>query len=89
MGSGYRKILDFVAGHGTVAAVGVEGTGSYGSGLSKVLRSEGLTVLEVNRPNRAQRRLRGKSDPLDAYQAAQSVTGSTWPLDAESQRRTR
>ncbi|MFK4296662.1 transposase [Arthrobacter sp. GAS37] len=38
-----------------------------------MLRSEGLTVLEVNRPNRAQRRLKGKSDPLDAYQAAQSV----------------
>ena len=73
VGSGYRKILDFIASHGTAAAVGVEGTGSYGAGLSKVLRSEGLTVLEVNRPNRAQRRLKGKSDPLDAYQAAQSV----------------
>jgi transposase len=63
VGSGYRKILDFIASHGTAAAVGVEGTGSYGAGLSKVLRSEGLTVLEVNRPNRAQRRLKGKSDP--------------------------
>jgi transposase len=73
VGSGYRKILDFIASHGTAAAVGVEGTGSYGAGLSKVLSSEGLTVLEVNRPNRAQRRLKGKSDPLDAYQAAQSV----------------
>ena len=30
-------------------------------------------VKEVNRPNRADRRLRGKSDPLDAYQAAKSV----------------
>jgi transposase len=30
-------------------------------------------VLEVNRPNRAARRLKGKSDPLDAYQAAKSV----------------
>lgn len=66
-GSGYRKILDFIASHGTTAAVGVEGTGSYGAGLSKVLRNEGLTVLEVTRPNRAQRRLKSKSDPLDAY----------------------
>jgi transposase len=32
-----------------------------------------LTVLEVNRPDRAVRRLKGKSDRLDAYQAAQSV----------------
>ncbi|WP_442542593.1 transposase [Arthrobacter sp. KN11-1C] len=38
-----------------------------------MLRNEGLTVLEVDRPNRAQRRLKGKSDPLDAYQAVQSV----------------
>jgi hypothetical protein len=30
-------------------------------------------VLEVNRPNRAARRLKGKSDPLDAYQADKSV----------------
>ncbi|WAH96036.1 IS110 family transposase [Arthrobacter sp. MMS18-M83] len=73
VGSGYRKILDFIASHGTVTAVGIEGTGSYGAELARTLRGEGLTVLEVNRPNRAERRLKGKSDPLDAYQAAQSV----------------
>ncbi|EMY33213.1 IS110 family transposase, partial [Arthrobacter crystallopoietes BAB-32] len=33
----------------------------------------GLKVLEVNRPNRQIRRLKGKSDPLDAYQAAEAV----------------
>lgn len=73
VGSGYRKIIDFITSHGTVTAVGVEGTGSYGAELVKTLRGEGLCVLEVNRPNRAARRLKGKSDPLDAYQAAQSV----------------
>jgi transposase len=73
VGSGYRKILDFITSHGTVTAVGVEGTGSYGAELARTLRGEGLTVLEVNRPNRAARRLKGKSDPLDAHQAAQSV----------------
>ncbi|WP_144670793.1 IS110 family transposase [Arthrobacter sp. U41] len=73
VGSGYRKIVDFITSHGTVTAIGVEGTGSYGAELTRTLRSEGLTVLEVNRPNRAARRLKGKSDPLDAYQAAQSV----------------
>lgn len=72
-GSGYRKIIAFARSYGDIAAVGVECTGSYGAGLTKVLRSEGLTVVEVNRPNRQQRRLRGKSDPLDAYQAAQAV----------------
>jgi transposase len=73
VGSGYRKIVDFITSYGTVTAVGVEGTGCYGAEIAKTLRGEGLTVLEVNRPNRAARRLKGKSDPLDAYQAAKSV----------------
>jgi transposase len=73
VGSGYRKIVDFITSHGAVTAVGVEGTGSYGAEIARTLRSAGLNVLEVNRPNRAARRLKGKSDPLDAYQAAQSV----------------
>ena len=58
VGSGYRKIFDFITSYGTVAAVGVEGTGSYGAELVRTLRGEGLTVLEVNRPNRAARRPR-------------------------------
>ena len=73
VGSGYRKIVEFITSYGSVTAVGVEGTGSYGAEIARALRGEGLSVLEVNRPNRAARRLKGKSDPLDAYQAAQSV----------------
>ena len=73
VGSGYRKILAFITHFGLVTGVGVEGTGSYGGELSRVLRTAGLPVHEVNRPNRQARRLRGKSDPLDAYQAAESV----------------
>ncbi|MGA8790397.1 MAG: IS110 family transposase [Paenarthrobacter sp.] len=70
---GYTKLLHFITSHGTVGAVGVEGTGSYGAEVSRVLAKEELKVFEVNRPNRQQRRIRGKSDSLDAYQAAQSV----------------
>lgn len=72
-GSGYRKIVEFARCHGEVVAVGVECTGTYGAALTRVLRSEGFAVVEVNRPNHGQRRLRGKSDPLDAYEAAQAV----------------
>lgn len=32
-----------------------------------------MKVFEVNRPNRAKHRLRGKSDPTDAENAARSV----------------
>ena len=72
-GSGYQGIIDFITGFGPVLAVGVEGTGSYGAELSRVLVREGIHVVEVMRPNRQARRLQGKSDPLDAYQAAESV----------------
>jgi transposase len=68
-----------MTGLGPVLAVGVEGTGSYGAELSRVLTREGMRVVEVTRPNRQARRLRGKSDPLDAYQAAESVlSGRAW-----------
>ncbi len=56
-----------------VAAVGVEGTGSYGAELARSLTRAGFSVIEVTCSNRAARRLRGKSDPLDAYAAAQAV----------------
>jgi len=72
-GSGYRKIIEFITGFGPVIAAGVEGTGSYGAELARVLTGEGIRVLEVMRPSRQGRRLRGKSDPLDAYQAAEAA----------------
>ena len=37
------------------------------------MQIKGVDVYEVNRPNRARRRLRGKSDPTDAENAARSV----------------
>src|SRR4029453_13305617 len=37
------------------------------------LRDHGLTVIEVDRPDRRARRAHGKSDPLDAYAAAPAV----------------
>lgn len=73
VGSGYRKIIEFITSVGTVLAIGVEGTGTYGAELARVLTREGMQVLEVMRPNRQYRRLHGKSDPLDAYQAAEAA----------------
>ncbi|MGZ4660173.1 MAG: IS110 family RNA-guided transposase [Arthrobacter sp.] len=73
VGSGYGKIIAFITRFGPVIAAGVEGTGSYGAELARTLTKEGIQVLEVMRPNRQGRRLKGKSDPLDAYQAAESA----------------
>ncbi|SED54089.1 Transposase [Rhodococcus jostii] len=68
--TGHRQLLAWLAGTGSVAAAGVEGTGSYGAGLTHVLRRAGLTVVDVDRPDRRSRRRHGKSDQIDAYAAA-------------------
>jgi transposase len=71
--TGYRALLAWARGLGQVQAWGVEGTGSYGAGLARYLRQAGQVVLEVNRPDRAARRRRAKSDPVDAEAAARAV----------------
>lgn len=79
--AGYVALGAFLAAFGTVIRVGVEGTGSYGAGLSRHLREQDLDVVEVIRPNRQARRLRGKSDPIDAYAAAKTaLTESQHPV---------
>ena len=59
--AGYEQLRDWLQSHGSVVRVGVEGTGSYGAGLSRHLTRAGVEVVEVNRPNRQLRRLRGKT----------------------------
>ncbi|MGB8436583.1 MAG: IS110 family transposase [Burkholderiales bacterium] len=71
--SGYEQLLDWARGFGVLRRAGVEGTGSYGSGLTRFLEGRGITVIEVNRPDRSRRRSRGKSDPTDAEGAARAV----------------
>jgi transposase len=51
----------------------VEGTASYGAALARALRGEGVVVVEVNQPDKAHRRRRGKTDALDAEAAARAV----------------
>lgn len=71
--AGYRDLLKCARKWGTVRRAGVEGTGSYGASLSRYLLAQGVDVFDVNRMDRADRRRRGKSDPLDAQNAARSV----------------
>jgi transposase len=70
---GYQALLAWSRELGTVQAFGVEGTRCYGAGLARYLRREREVVIEVIRPNRSTRRLRGKSDPVDAEAAASAV----------------
>ena len=82
---GYRDLLGWARNFGEVALAGVEGTGSYGAGLTRHLHTEGVSVVEVDRPNRQRRRRRGKSDPQDAITAARAAQSG----DAHGEAKTR
>jgi transposase len=71
--AGYARLLGWLGGFGTVALVGIEGTGSYGAGLARHVSAAGVRVVEVDRPDRQDRRRQGKSDPLDAVSAARAA----------------
>jgi hypothetical protein len=71
--AGYRQLLTWVRGFGTLRRAGVECTGSYGAALSRYLLAAGLEVCEVNQPDKAGRRRRGKTDAIDAEAAARAV----------------
>jgi transposase len=71
--AGYRQLLGWARTFGVLHRAGVEGTGSYGAALARHLRRNGIIVVEVNRPDRAARRRRGKTDAVDALAAAHAV----------------
>ena len=77
-GAGYQRLLDFararVPGRRCFA---VEGAGSYGAGLTRLLVERGEWVVEVDRPKRPARR-GGKSDALDAV----ALPVRRWPRSA-------
>ena len=73
--AGYTALLTWLEGFGPLSKVGVEGTGSYGAGLARFLRRADVAVIEVDRPNRAERRRSGKSAPLAAVEAARAALG--------------
>ncbi|MFI6985506.1 IS110 family transposase [Embleya sp. NPDC050154] len=74
---GYQQLDTWARRFGRVLAFGVEGTGSYGAGLASHLRRHGHKPVEVNRPDRRVRRRRGKSDPIDAENAARAGLAGT------------
>jgi hypothetical protein len=60
--SGYSsriRVVGELAGFGPVERVGVEGTGAYGAGLARHLRSLGVEVIEVDRARRWRHRSTG------------------------------
>ena len=71
--AGYARLPGWLGGFGTVALVGIEGTGSYGAGLARHVTAAGIRVVEAGRSDRQARRRQGKSGPLDAVSAARAA----------------
>jgi transposase len=71
--AGYQQMLRWATGFGTLRRAGVECTGSYGAALARHLVGEQIEVIEVNQPDKATRRRRGKTDTVDAEAAAHAV----------------
>lgn len=76
---GYAQTLSFANAHASGRrAFAIEGSGSFGAGLTRYLTGRGERVLEVGRVRR-ERRSGGKTDALDAVRAARSVLGLERP----------
>jgi transposase len=75
--AGYGALVGWAEEFGTLARAGVEGSGSFGVGLARFLRTRGVEVFEVNRPNRQHRRRFGKHDTTDAEAAARALQADT------------
>jgi transposase len=76
---GYQRALSLVDEHAAGRRVfAIEGSGSFGRGLTRFLEDQGERVLEVGRLRR-ERRTGGKTDALDAIRAGRSVLASERP----------
>ena len=82
--AGFGALLGWLVSHGEVEMVGVEGTGSWGVGLSRFLHDHEISVVEVDRPNRQNRRKVGKSDATDAVSAARAALSGSASVTPEN-----
>jgi transposase len=72
---GYEALVELADEHASAEdrAWAIEGTGSYGAGLTEFLTARGEWVIEIDRPTRPARRNGAKSDDLDAERAAREA----------------
>ena len=83
-GTGIARAIEWINRNTTgPLLVAAEGTGSYGSTLTRTLQAAGIPVREVRPPKRAQRVGKGKSDQIDAIAAARTVLASAPTMLAE------
>ncbi len=71
--AGYTQLWAWASGYGRIQRAGVESSASYGAGLTRMLTATGVEVIEVNAPDQVVRHAAGKTDQIDAYNAAMAV----------------
>lgn len=72
--AGYRELLDWARKLEPGRRVwAIEGTGSFGAGLTTYLLERGEWVCEVDRPQKPARKAGAKSDEIDAVRAARQA----------------
>ncbi|WP_018180293.1 IS110 family transposase [Jongsikchunia kroppenstedtii] len=70
---GYQQLTEFADQRTTTRGWAIEGTGSFGAGLSRYLTARHELVIELDRPVRSARRNGAKSDPIDAIRAGREA----------------
>jgi transposase len=77
--TGYQQLLEFagtqIPSDPARRCWAIQGTGSYGAGLTALLPTHGERVLQVARPKRPARRTGAKTDAIDAIGAARETLG--------------
>jgi transposase len=74
---GYDALIDWSEEFGSHPLFAIEGTSSYGAGLTRELLDAGFPVVEVNRTDRSVRRRLGKDDAIHAEAAARAYLAGT------------
>ncbi len=72
---GYAELVEMADRHAALRVWAIEGTGTYGAGLTRHLQAAGEEVLELDRPKRPPRRMGAKNDELDAVRTARDALG--------------
>ena len=85
--AGYEALAGAIAAAGEPVCVAMEGTSSYGAGLTRHLASLGMPVREALSPARMQRRRpgQGKCDEADAERAARGLATLMWTVPGGAQ----
>jgi hypothetical protein len=71
--NGYQHLVELADRHPGARVWAIEGTGTYGAGLTRHLHARGEQVLELDRPKRPARRNGAKTDALDAVRTARDA----------------